>query len=58
VKDYSRVNSDNPSPARSVTYKTAGINLVKVLGGFGLCWCHLPTGHDWPGKEEKAPHPR
>jgi len=27
------------------------------LAGSG-CWCGEPWGHDWPGKEEGAPHPR
>jgi hypothetical protein len=22
------------------------------------CWCGEPYGHDWPGKDERAPHPR
>lgn len=24
----------------------------------GGCWCGEPSGHDWPGKAEGAPHPR
>ncbi|WP_416976686.1 hypothetical protein [Streptomyces sp. T028] len=22
------------------------------------CWCLEPLGHDWPGKDDGAPHPR
>lgn len=22
------------------------------------CWCLKPLGHDWPGKDDGAPHPR
>jgi hypothetical protein len=22
------------------------------------CWCLQPLGHDWPGKDDGAPHPR
>jgi hypothetical protein len=58
VRDYSSFNSDNPGGARQVTYQSAGVSLPKVLGAFGKCWCGLPTGHDWEGKEKKAPHPR
>lgn len=28
------------------------------LGGGGGCWCGDPWGHDWPGKDDGAPHPR
>lgn len=28
------------------------------LGHLGGCWCGLPDGHDWPGKSDRAPHPR
>lgn len=24
----------------------------------GGCWCGEPLGHDWPDKEDGAPHPR
>lgn len=24
----------------------------------GGCWCGETYGHDWPGKDEGAPHPR
>jgi len=26
--------------------------------GTGLCWCGERYNHDWPGKEDGAPHPR
>lgn len=29
-----------------------------TLGWLGGCWCGLPMGHDWPGKDDGAPHPR
>jgi hypothetical protein len=22
------------------------------------CWCGVPWPHDWPGKDDGAPHPR
>jgi hypothetical protein len=28
-----------------------------AISGRG-CWCGDPNGHDWPGKDEGAPHPR
>lgn len=28
------------------------------LGQYGGCWCGLPNGHDWPGKNDGDPHPR
>lgn len=27
------------------------------LAGNG-CWCGEPKDHDWPGKDDGAPHPR
>jgi hypothetical protein len=29
-----------------------------ALGHFHDCWCGVPYPHDWPGKDEGAPHPR
>lgn len=29
----------------------------RPLSGGG-CWCQLPAAHDWPGRDEGAPHPR
>jgi hypothetical protein len=33
-------------------------NGIPVLGQHGGCWCGLPWGHLWPGKDKGAPHPR
>lgn len=30
---------------------------LQVMGVAG-CWCGLHNGHDWPGKDTGAPHPR
>jgi hypothetical protein len=26
--------------------------------GSGRCWCGAALGHDWPGRDAGAPHPR
>lgn len=31
---------------------------LPVLGALGGCWCGAPHGHDWPGRDQGAPHPR
>ncbi|MER5754372.1 hypothetical protein [Streptomyces sp. NPDC002088] len=34
---------------------------VPVLDTFGelaRCWCGEPSNHDWPGREDGAPHPK
>lgn len=31
---------------------------IPVLHREGCCWCGEPTFHDWPGKQDGAPHPR
>lgn len=33
------------------------VDLGPVLGGAD-CWCGAPYGHDWPGRDDGAPHPR
>ena len=30
---------------------------LPVIYGAG-CWCGGPFGHDWPGQDQGAPHPR
>jgi hypothetical protein len=30
---------------------------LRTLAGLG-CWCGAENGHDWPGKDQGAPHPR
>lgn len=32
--------------------------ILHPIGQLDTCWCGLPVHHDWPGKSEKAPHPR
>lgn len=29
-----------------------------AAGSISECWCGQPSGHDWPGKDGGAPHPR
>lgn len=29
-----------------------------MLGSDTDCWCGLPTGHSWPGKDQGTPHPK
>ena len=31
---------------------------LQVIGHGTTCWCGEPMGHDWPGRDEGAPHPR
>lgn len=31
---------------------------LPLLGHLGGCWCGEPSGHDWPGRAQGAPHPR
>ena len=30
----------------------------KIALGGAACWCGEPFGHDWPGKDAGAAHPR
>jgi hypothetical protein len=42
---------------RRVTAKQIAESRLPVLACDG-CWCGRPVGHDWPGKTQRAPHPR
>ncbi len=42
---------------RRVTDTQRRESALKVIFGPG-CWCGEPYGHDWPGKDAGAPHPR
>lgn len=42
---------------RPVTDTAWAESRLRVIGG-SWCWCGLPGGHGWPGKETGRPHPR
>lgn len=48
ARDWARASRDNREPA----------TLGNVLHEPGRCWCGDPLHHDWPGKDDRAPHPR
>lgn len=45
-----RFRKQNPPPGGSK-------NVDFSIGGDD-CWCGRPSNHDWPGKEDRAPHPK
>lgn len=50
------LNGDDPrEDERSQGTRTKDLPTIGVLED---CWCGRPKGHDWLGKEDKAPHPR
>lgn len=49
---------DTPqSRPRPVTDTARRESALAVIGTWS-CWCGEPRGHDWPGKDGQAPHPR
>jgi hypothetical protein len=32
--------------------------ILHPIGSLEVCWCGKTSHHDWPGKEQGAPHPR
>lgn len=36
----------------------ASVKPEDTIGSLDDCWCGLPNGHDWPGKDRGAKHPR
>jgi hypothetical protein len=52
-----RVESYTPG-WRKRTVQDPDRALGPVLGVGGGCWCGEIYGHDWPGKDEGAVHPR
>lgn len=33
-------------------------NVTTATGSIDYCWCGLPFGHDWPGKDQNRKHPK
>ena len=33
-------------------------NVTTATGSIDYCWCGLPFGHDWPGKDRNRKHPK
>jgi hypothetical protein len=33
-------------------------NVTTATGSINYCWCGLPYGHDWPGKDQGRKHPK
>lgn len=53
--------ADNSSAAKRRTYKerVSDPPRFSIANGMpGMCWCGQPYPHDWPGKDNKQPHPR
>ena len=52
--------TSNPGAERKHRVPKGGAAHVgpgETIAGDG-CWCGEPNGHDWPGKDEGAPHPK
>jgi len=50
--NWGRVRAEN-----KVTAGRRSPDPLPVLHGRG-CWCGKPLNHDWPRKQDGAPHPR
>lgn len=47
---------ERPAPA---TFRGGPAQRLTTLGwASNRCWCGERYGHDWPGRDDKAPHPR
>lgn len=44
---------EDPRPGGS-----ASVGPNDTIGSLELCWCGRPSGHDFAGKQDRAPHPR
>lgn len=55
-RNWDRVRAERHVQAgnRRVQEEGAGFKVLAQRG----CWCGQKLHHDWPGKDEGAPHPR
>jgi hypothetical protein len=54
--DKSRDTTPQARAARFAANKGPA-DYLRTIAGPG-CWCGGELGHDWPGRDEGAPHPR
>jgi hypothetical protein len=47
-----------PFPKRAEPGGSASVGPNDTIANLGACWCGQENGHDWPGKDDGAPHPR
>lgn len=68
LDDYDSANLDDYEPMQSGRSDKGAGSVARLRGGpkltFGVplscggCWCGGKNGHDWPGKDQGAAHPR
>ena len=46
---------DRPRPVTDLQRRETAL---EPIGMWDRCWCGEPVGHDWPGSDSGAPHPR
>jgi hypothetical protein len=51
-----RLTDDPPKSSEGGPGGVVHVPWSSMIGGRG-CWCGQPYGHDWPGKDDGAPHP-
>ena len=58
MPQFGRSTNPEHTGIRHWETKQGGSKSVHWSIGTNRCWCGQELDHDWPGKAEKAPHPR